>query len=69
MTQLLLADENFPAPSIHLMRSVGLDVLAIGESHHGMDDRELVGYFCVVIRSRLRKRPLLAAVPLQDSRP
>jgi predicted nuclease of predicted toxin-antitoxin system len=119
----LVVNENFPAPSTQVLRSAGLDVLAIGETHPGMDDRDvlalaraqgrwlltfdtdyaelvfhrrlppppavllireahyrasepahwvlplvkepsdLAGFFCVVSRDTLRKRPLLAAVP------
>lgn len=120
----LVVNENFPAPSTQVLRSAGLDVLAIGEAHPGMDDRDVIalaraqlrwlltfdtdyaelvfhrrlpppptvlllrethyranepaqwvlpltqtpsdieGFFCVVSRGGLRKRPLLAAVPV-----
>jgi predicted nuclease of predicted toxin-antitoxin system len=123
----LVVNENFPAPSTQVLRSAGFDVLAIGEAHPGMDDRdvlelartqgrwlltfdadygelvfhrrlappavvlllreshyrpaepaqwvlplanapsEIEGYFCVVSRDALRKRPLLAAVPTPGS--
>jgi predicted nuclease of predicted toxin-antitoxin system len=123
LTPGLVVNENFPAPSTQVLRSAGLDVLAIGEAHRGMDDRnglalaraqgrwlltfdtdyaelvfhrrlppppavllvrevhyraiepaqwilslvgspsEIEGFFCVVSRGALRKRPLLAAVP------
>lgn len=35
---LLLADENFPAPSIVWLRNRGFDVMYIRESHPGLDD-------------------------------
>lgn len=33
-----LANENFPAPSVAVMRASGHDVLSIAESHAGNDD-------------------------------
>jgi len=36
----LVVNENFPAPSTQVLRSAGLDVLAIGEAYQGMDDRD-----------------------------
>ena len=122
MTPGLLVNENFPAPSTFALRAAGLDVVAIGEAHGGMDDRdvmalareqgrwlltfdtdyadlvfhrhlppppavllvrephyraiepaqwilpliaapsEIAGFFCVVSRGRLRKRPLLISM-------
>jgi predicted nuclease of predicted toxin-antitoxin system len=38
----LLVNENFPAPSTQALRAAGLDVLAIGESARGMDDRDVL---------------------------
>ena len=118
------SNEDFPAPSTRVLRSTGLDVLAIGEVHPGMADRDVLalaraetrwlvtfdtdyaelvfhrhlpppvavllvreahyraiepaewilplvksplnieGFFCVVSRTALRKRPLLAAVAM-----
>lgn len=122
MTPALLVNENFPAPATRLLRASGLDVVAVGDTHAGMDDRDIMalareqsrwlltfdtdyaelvfrrhlpappavvlvrephyrpdepaqwilplvgaaseidGFFCVVSRGRLRKRPLLSAV-------
>lgn len=122
MTPKLVVNENFPAPSTQVLRSAGIDVLAIGEVHQGMGDRDVLalaraqgrwlltfdtdyaelvfhrrlpappavllvrephyranepaqwilplvepgsdieGFFCVVSRNTLRKRPLLSAV-------
>ncbi len=33
-----LVNENFPAPSVAVMRASGHDVLSIAESHSGVDD-------------------------------
>jgi predicted nuclease of predicted toxin-antitoxin system len=38
----LLVNENFPAPSTHLLRQSGIDVLAIGETHQGMPDADVL---------------------------
>lgn len=37
-----LANENFPRPSIHLMRGKGFEVESIAESHSGISDKEVV---------------------------
>jgi predicted nucleic acid-binding protein len=31
-------NENFPAPSVAVLRASGHDVLSIGEAHSGIDD-------------------------------
>lgn len=38
----LLADENYPAPSVKLLRERGFDVLAIAEEMPGLSDREVM---------------------------
>lgn len=38
----LLANENIPASSISLLRSAGVDVLSIAQSHPGMSDSEVL---------------------------
>ncbi len=42
MTPGLIVNENFPAPSTQVLRAAGLDVLAVGETHSGMDDRDVL---------------------------
>ncbi len=37
-----LVNENFPAPSVAIMRASGHDVLSIAESHSGDDDIEVL---------------------------
>ena len=37
-----LANENFPAPSVAVMRAAGHDVLSIAESHAGDDDADVL---------------------------
>ena len=37
-----LVNENFPAPSVAIMRASGHDVLSIAESHSGDDDAEVL---------------------------
>jgi predicted nuclease of predicted toxin-antitoxin system len=37
-----LANENYPAPSVNLLRQNGLDVLYIFESHPGLGDDNIV---------------------------
>ena len=37
-----LVNENFPAPSVAVMRASGHDVLSIAESHSGDDDVEIL---------------------------
>ncbi len=34
----LLANENFPAPAVLLLRSLGYDITAIGEDYPGVSD-------------------------------
>ncbi len=38
----LLANENFPLPSVNYLRGHGHDVLAIGTDYPGITDREIV---------------------------
>lgn len=38
----LLANENFPLPSVRLLRDAGYDVLAIAEGLSGIDDRAVL---------------------------
>jgi predicted nuclease of predicted toxin-antitoxin system len=38
----LLANENFPMPSVATLRDAGHDVLAIAETQRGMTDREVL---------------------------
>jgi predicted nuclease of predicted toxin-antitoxin system len=42
MSPRLLLNENFPAPSVELLRDTGLDVLAIAEICAGMDDVDVL---------------------------
>ena len=42
MKPMLLANENFPQPSVILLRDAGYDVLAIAESHKSVKDREVL---------------------------
>jgi predicted nuclease of predicted toxin-antitoxin system len=42
MTIRLLANENFPVPSVVALRDAGHDVLAIAETQRGMTDREVL---------------------------
>lgn len=42
MKARLLANENIPAPSIALMRSAGVDVLSVAESHRAISDVEVL---------------------------
>ena len=37
-----LVNENFPAPSVAVLRALGHDVLSIAESHSGDDDTEVL---------------------------
>jgi len=37
-----LVNENFPAPSVAVLRAAGHDVLSIAESHSGDDDTEVL---------------------------
>lgn len=37
-----LANENFPLPSVTVLRASGHDVLFIAESHSGIDDKEVL---------------------------
>ncbi len=37
-----LVNENFPAPSVALLRAAGHDVLFVAESHAGVDDTEVL---------------------------
>lgn len=37
-----LSNENFPAPSVAVLRAAGHDVLSIAESHSGDDDTEVL---------------------------
>ncbi len=38
----LLANENFPMPSVATLRDAGHDILAIAETHRGITDREVL---------------------------
>jgi len=40
MTPLLLANENFPSPSVKVLRQAGFDVLSVAEQHPGLPDHE-----------------------------
>ena len=42
MSLRLLLNENFPAPSVPLLRAVGYDVLAVAESWPGAADAEVL---------------------------
>lgn len=42
MTPELLADENFPLPSVALLRSQGYDVWAVAEQASGLSDRDVL---------------------------
>jgi predicted nuclease of predicted toxin-antitoxin system len=46
----LVVNENFPAPSTVVLRTAGLDVLAIGEAHPGMNDRDVLALACLQSR-------------------
>ena len=37
-----LADENFPAPSIKLLRTKGYEILSVSESFPGITDFEVI---------------------------
>lgn len=50
MKPLLLANENFPQPSIILLREAGYDVLAIAESHKSVSDREVLSIAVTQVR-------------------
>jgi predicted nuclease of predicted toxin-antitoxin system len=39
---MFLANENFPFPSITLLRKQGYDVISIGESYSGISDEEVL---------------------------
>ena len=42
MKTRLLANENIPAPSIALLRSAGVDVLSIAQTHRAISDIEVL---------------------------
>lgn len=42
MKPRLLANENFPAPSVAVLRSHGYDVFAVGEAAKGFTDRQVL---------------------------
>lgn len=42
MKPRLLANENFPMPSIALLRDAGYDVLAVSEARKGIKDEEVL---------------------------
>lgn len=42
MTIRLLLNENFPAPSVALLREAGFDVLSIAESFAGIKDEDVL---------------------------
>jgi hypothetical protein len=42
MKPRLLANENFPTPSIRYLRDEGYDVAAVFEGHGGVSDREVL---------------------------
>ncbi len=42
MIARLLLDENFPAPSVRLLKEAGLDVLSISESYSGIADPDVL---------------------------
>lgn len=39
---MFLANENFPRPSIHILRNAGFVVQSIQEDHPGISDREVI---------------------------
>ena len=41
-----LVNENFPAPSVAVMRASGHDVLSISESNSGVDDTVVLALAC-----------------------
>lgn len=42
MKARLLANENIPAPSIALLRSAGVDVLSVAQTHRAISDIEVL---------------------------
>jgi predicted nuclease of predicted toxin-antitoxin system len=38
-----LADENFPAASVKVLRLAGLDIVLIGEDNPSVTDKEIIG--------------------------
>lgn len=40
----LLADENIPLPSVHLLRSAGCEIAAVGEFAPGSDDETVLAF-------------------------
>jgi predicted nuclease of predicted toxin-antitoxin system len=40
----LLADENFPGPSVRLLREAGHDVAWVSEGRSGIDDRQVLAW-------------------------
>ena len=37
-----LANENFPLPSVHILRELGYDIIAIGETSPSISDKEVM---------------------------
>ena len=67
MKPRLLANENFPAPSVQHLRDRGHDIASVAEGGGGLSDSEVLargvgeqfeGYFVLVDEAGLRKRPL-----------
>lgn len=50
MTPALIVNENFPAPSLRVMRERGLDVLAVSEDMPGASDRAVLARACETSR-------------------
>lgn len=44
MTVRLLANENFPAPSVLILRAAGYDVFSVAESCSGIEDSDVLGH-------------------------
>ena len=42
MSLRLLLNENFPAPSVAILRQAGFDLISIAESHASIDDMEVL---------------------------
>lgn len=46
MTPRLLANENFPQPSVAVLRERGYDVFAVSEASKGLSDRDVLALAC-----------------------
>lgn len=40
----LLANENIPSASVHVLRTEGFDVVSVGENFKGISDREVIEF-------------------------